>query len=66
MMPRAVKEEGAQLYEEQMKKPNLVFLTKENEARLKEKAKREGKKMPFTSTEEKPDATPNESPQSDT
>lgn len=45
-MPRVVPVKIAEQYAEQMKKPDLVFVTKANEAFLKERAEKLGKKLP--------------------
>jgi hypothetical protein len=52
-MPRVVPVKVANAYAEQMRKPDLVFVTKENEAMLAERAKELGKQLPTDQLGEK-------------
>lgn len=72
-LPKAVPEKVAKQFEEQMAKPDLVFVTKANQAFLKEKAEALGKALPrdpmaapklkVVDVEEKTDANESSQPQ---
>ena len=60
MLPRAVPEKVAALYREQMKKPGLTFLTRENEEVMRKRAEAQGKRLPpdYVAKDATPDAVP--------